>query len=235
MAMNMAAAAGGVAARVAMDRLANWWSSPGGSYSGGAAYNMGPLRQALPPSNARARGRGGRRGRGRGRGRGRRGGGEPGVNTRGGAKIVIRDTEIIGEVSQGLKYYQFNPSPEEMPRLKAYEQMYGRYRFKYVNIAYKSGSGTATAGNIGMGILVGPYNKVVTAEKISKLRPYLFTPAWKNGSLTVGADIDPSKWMVCGDNTVDGTAFTLYINASAASIGVVQVSYEIEFDQPKPF
>lgn len=219
--MNLAAAAGGTAARVAVDRLVNWWSAPGGGTQ--RPFDMGQMAQALVPSNAN-QARGGRRG----------GGGGGGGTTRGGSKIVVRDTEIISGLVKGLTTHEFNPSGG-LPRLQKYEEMYGRYRIRYMNIAYKAGVGMAVEGNVGMGVLVGPKRAAVTADKVSALRPYVFTPAWKSATISLGNDIDPAKWMVCGDGTVDGVAFTLYINASAASLGVLQVSYEVEFDQPQPF
>lgn len=235
--MNLAAAAGGTAANVAINQLANWWNRPAQTYSSGP-YNMGQMAQALPPSNAQARGgrgrgRGGRGQRGRRRGRGS-GGVNQGVSTRGGAKILVRDTEVISAIPDGLSTYVFNPAPE-LPRLKRYEEMYGRYRIKYMNIAFKAGVGTATTGNVGMGILVGPKNVTVTKDKISALRPYVFTPGWKSATMSIGADIDTARWMICGDDTIDGVAFTLYVAAAGASLGVLQISYEVEFDQPKPF
>lgn len=229
--MNLAAAAGGTAARVAADRIVRWWESP--APRAPVSYNMAQMASALP-SNARARGRG-RRGR-RGGGRGRQGG-QPsqGVRTRGGSDIVVRDTEIIGPVKKGLTVYAFNPGTDGMVRLSAHEKMYGRYRTRYMNISYKSGSGTATAGNVWVGVLIGAKNDSVTAGSVGRLRPSFYVPAWKNESLTLGRDIDMSRWMKCGDVTDDGTTFCLYVDSTADALGVLQCSYEVEFQQPRPF
>lgn len=233
-ALNLAAAAGGAAARVAMDRLSGW-----AVRAPQPLNTMGEMRVALPrPGPSRGRGRG-RRGRGR-RGRGARQGGQPpaGVSTRGQGMSVATDTEILVSVAQGFKAYVFNPSPPELVRLKAMEQMYTRYRVRYVNVAYKSTSGTATAGSVAVGIAAGPQlpaDMVKDATTIMKLRPSFVVPAWKNDSLTIGADIDLGRYMLCGDKTPDGVAFTLYVNSTAADLGMIQVSYRVEFTQPKPF
>lgn len=235
-ALNLAAAAGGAAARVATDtvtrRISNWMRNEPQS-----PYNMGQMRQALPQVGpTRGRGRG-RRGRGR-RGRAGRQGGQPaqGTQTRGQGMSVARDTEVLVSVAEGLKTYVFNPSPEELVRLKAMEAMYTRYRVRYVNVSYKSGSGTATAGNVAVGIAAGPAIEAVkTATDVLKLRPSFYVPAWKNESLSIGADIDLGRYMLCGNTSADGVAFTLYVYSTAANLGLIQVSYNVEFTQPKPF
>lgn len=238
MAMNVAAAAGGMAARVATDRAMNWISSQFRTPAQNP-YDMRGMQLALPSNAPVARGgarrrRGARRGR---RGAGRQGG-QPrqGINTRGGATIVVRDTEVIGVVPTTLKGYNMNPGVTETPRLKQYESMYARYRIRYMNVAYKSTSGTATSGSVAVGIMSGPTDpNVKNQDTILKLRPAFVTPAWKTDSLTVGREIDTSKWMMCGDGTSDGIALTIYAMATAAGLGMLQVSYEIEFDQPRPF
>lgn len=231
-ALNLAAAAGGTAANVALNRFGNWMSQ-----SAQPLNNMGQMRQALPNVQTPQRGRGrGRRGRGR-RGQGRPGG-QPrsGVQTRGGEVSVCQGTEVLGAVAQGFKTYIFNPSPDELTRLKAMEKMYTRFRVKYVNVAYKSGSGTATAGNVAVGVAVGPAQaEIKDATTVMKLRPSFFVPAWKNASLTVGADIDLGRYMLCGDDKADGVAFTLYVYSTAANLGMLQVSYKVEFSHPRPF
>lgn len=227
----MAAAVGGAAARAAVDRFGNWLASPS------PAYNMQAMRQALPgPSQRTTRGRA--RGRGR-RGRGRRGrqGGQPsqGINTRASTSIVVRDTEVIGAPTGAIQQIVFNPGCEGTPRLTAFEKMYRRYRMKYCNIAFKSGSGTATAGNVAIGVAVGPPLSVVKSKDlILKLKPSFYVPAWKNESLTLGADIDLSRFMLCGDTSADGVAFTLYVFGQQDA-GMIQVSYEVEFSHPIPF
>lgn len=231
MALNLAAAAGGAAARVATDRLAGWLAGP--SPSRQPLQTMGQMAQALPSNTQRVRGRG----RGRRSRRGNRQGAQPrqGVNTRGGVSITIRDTELCGTVDGTFQTLSFNPGIDGTPRLKAFERMYKRYRFRYISIAYKSGSGTATPGNVWVGVLPGPVDKAVTEANIGNLKPSFFVPAWKNDSMTLGRDIDTARWMLCGDNTIDGVAFTLYVHGSAANLGVLQVSYEVEFDMPRPF
>lgn len=240
-AMNLAAAAGGAAARVATDRLANWMS--GMSLT---PATPGPSRVVIPnpPSNAIARG-GARRGRGRGRRRGRRPNrqaGQPaqGAAAKGGSIVRMRDTEIVA-LSATTFVLEFNPAVDAMPRLAAHEKMYTRYRYRYVNIAFKSTSGTATDGSIVIGIASGPALYSTTGDnkldrdKILKMKPMIVVPAWKNDTIAVGAQIDASRWMFCGDTTRDGVAFTVYVDTTATKIGVLQISYDIEFDFPRPF
>lgn len=201
----------------------------------GVPYNMNAMRLALPPVTPRARG-GVRQRRGRGRG-GQRPGSQPsaGVNqTRAGSVITVRDTEYL-EIKGKFHAYQMNPSTTDFPRLEQMGKMYKRFRFKYCNVAYRSGSGTATAGSVTVGIMSGPQDGNVTGDRIIKLRPSFFVPAWKNDSLTLGSDIDIQKWLLCDDASADGVAFTIYVNATAESLGLLQVSYEVQFDQPRPF
>lgn len=234
--LTLAAAAGGSAARAAVDRAANWLVSPR------QPYNMQAMVQALPrPSNANARGRG-QRGRGRGRGRRpqvvNRPGGQPsaGTQTRSGANIILQDTEILGAVKAGsLAVYAFNPAPKELTRLYTHSKMYRRYKIFYMNISYKPGVGTATDNNIAMGIAVGPrIASVKDQDTVVKLRPMAYCPGWKAFNLTVGSDIDLSRYMLCGDETADGIAFCLYVFGTAQS-GLIQISYKVELSHPIPF
>lgn len=122
-----------------------------------------------------------------------------------------------------------------MPRLAAHAKMYRRYRIRYMNITYTSASGTATTGKIALGTCVGPLLKDVdSVDKILKLRPNLALPAWKSGSISIGSDVDTSRYMLAGDTTADGIAFTLYVQGDKG-IGLIKVSYSVEFSQPRPF
>lgn len=234
--MNLAAAAGGAAARVAVDRAAQWWNTPPPQNPPPSTnpFLTAPLQAALPRGGRRRRGN---RGRGRRPQAGRRTGGQPSAGlTSSGSLIIVRDTEVLGAVTGKLQTYAMNPSPTEMPRLTAFSKMYARFRIKYMNVSYVSGSGTATTGNLSVGILAGVADKtVVDQSTIMKLRPSFFTPAWKSATISLGADIDLQRYMLCNDATADGVAFTLYIMSSVASIGVIKVSYEVEFSQPRPF
>lgn len=228
--MNLAAAAGGAAARVIANRAQAAFNNYMAPAPAQQPYNFRGMRNALP--------RGNRRGRGRGRRpQVAKTGGQPSAgvsNTRSSTKIVVRDTETFA-TPEKFTAYSFNPSCDKMPRLKQHENMYKRYRIRYMNIAYRSGSGTATEGNISFGIEGGVKDDKVTAENVMALRPSFFTPAWKNDTMSLGSDIDIARWMICGDATTDGVAFTLYVNPTAAKIGMIQISYEVEFDQPRPF
>lgn len=234
--MNLAAAAGGAAARVAVDRAVNYLTRPAPPPRRGRnqSFAMQSIAAALPVTPvARGRGRG-RRGRAR---RGMRPGGQPssGISSPSGANLVIRDTEILGTLSGQLQVFQFNPAVEQMPRLKQYENMFQRYRYKFVNIAYKSGSATNVAGNIAMGIAPGPRLTTVTDQStIMKLKPAFYCPIWKNETLNVGKNIDSQKFMFCGNDSADGVSFTLYV-LGLKDGGMIQVSYEVEFAFPKPF
>lgn len=131
--------------------------------------------------------------------------------------------------------FLMNPAPEAMPRLAKMAAMYRRYRFRYCNISYKSGSGTSTAGNVAIGVCAGPkLDSIKDQGHVMKLRPSIYVPAWKNDSFSMGRDIDTSKFMICEDNTIDGVAFALYVHGTKG-VGMVQVSYEVEFSQPHPF
>lgn len=243
---NLAAAAGGAAANVLVNRGAQYLSGygaprypppPGPPPPGPSYYDMSGMQAALPRGRGRRRrGRGGR-GRGRGRPQAVRTGGQPasGISTRSGATVVFQDTEILGAPTGTLQAFQFNPSAPGLVRLEQQEKMYGRYRIKYFNISFKSGSATNVAGNVALGILVGVKNDAVkTQADVLKLKPSFYVPAWKNETMTVGGLIDSQRYMMCGDTTNDGVSFTLYVYGTK-DVGMIQVSYRVEFAYPHPF
>lgn len=189
---------------------------------------MQSLARALPPPGR------GRRGWG---GRGRQG--LPPITNAmsgpGGAVVVVRDTEFLLQLDGKLQSYQLNPSSPEMVRLAAQEKAYSRYRIRYLNVAYKSLTSTATAGSVSVGVLVGPKSTLVASQNdIMKLRPSFSIPVWKNDTISVGSQIDSSRYMFCGDTTADGIACTIYVFGTKDA-GIVQVSYEVELAYPKPF
>lgn len=237
--MNLAAAAGGAAARVAVDRVTNYLAGPSRSRPARRVntrvFQMTPIMNALPVTPV-ARGRGARRRLRRGRGAGRPGGQPPsGISSPSGSSIVIRDTEVIGALNGKLQVFSFNPGVDATPRLKQFEAMYQRYRFKFVNISFKSGSATNVSGNIAMGIAPGPpISAVKDQDTIMKLKPAFYCPIWKNDTINVGRNIDSQKFMYCGDTSADGVSFTLYVMGLTGG-GMIQVSYEVEFAYPKPF
>lgn len=123
-----------------------------------------------------------------------------------------------------------------MPRLAKFEDMYERYRFNYVNIAYKSGSGTATTGNVAVGVLSGKVNSnVKDLDTILKLKPAFFVPVWKNDSLTLNKFINGQMTLHTGLSDNDSVAFTLYTYTGTDSPGMLSISYSVEFSFPKPF
>lgn len=236
--MNLAAAAGGALARAGVDYLGNRIQQ---------AYRPPPIQQpspyyfnqmaaALPRARGRGRGRG-RRGRGRGRGQARSVG-QPnsGIGTTGSGHITIVDTEVLGAPPTTLTAYQFTPSHSSLPRLSAHAKMYERYKINYFNISFRSGSSTNVAGNISIGVSPGPkLAAVVDQATILKLKPSFYVPAWKNESLSIGKSIDTQKFMHVGRDDEDGISFTLYVKASAANLGMLQVSYSVQFAYPVPF
>lgn len=237
--LNLAAAAGGAASRVAVNAAMNYLSTPRAPMQPRRRprpFNMQPMMAALPPpgpSNAQARGPRRRRRQQAGRAKP-----SAGVNTSNGSIMTISDTEVIGLVGKPIASFAFNPSISNLPRLTAHAKMYRRYRFKSLTISYKPGVGTATTGNLAFGIAVGaPMSTAVVKDidTILKLRPSCYVPGWKAASFKIGSDIDLSRYMLCNDNTADGVAFTLYTAASVADLGLLQVSYNIEFSHPIPF
>lgn len=205
-----------------------------------------PVQQVVQPSPVAppvmVRGRGRPRGRGRGRGRGVRARRFAGPDTRGSGLLTYRDTELF-PVANGFTSYQFNPAADGMPRLKQQELMYSRYVIKYMNITYKPGTSAMTPGNVTFGISIGPKQTAIKDKaSILTIRPAQSVPVWKSSTITVGKNIDTSRYMLAGDNTVDGVAFTLYVFAvegddptKTAPTGLIQVSYEVEFSFPRPF
>ena len=182
-----------------------------------------------------------RRGRGRGRGRGR----PRNQSTRNtniprpgpsGSKVIITDTEVLGTPLAKLAAFEFNPAPAGLTRLANLAKMYERYRFHYINISYKATSPTTQQGQLAMGVMPGQKSdKVKSNDEIVKLRPMVICPPWKSDSMSLGRNIDSQRYMHVGRAGDDGVSFTLYVNASAANMGVIQISYRIEFEYPSPF
>lgn len=149
--------------------------------------------------------------------------------------LTITDSEFLLALDGKLQTYQFNPANDSMPRLAQFSKMYERYRILRMNIAYKSGSSTNTAGNIAFGVLTGTKQATITGQDtIMKLRPNVYVPIWKNASLTVPPSIDSSRYMHCDGLDDTSIAFTLYVNGTAKG-GMIQVSYSVQFAYPRPF
>lgn len=221
------------------------------------AYNR--WMEPPPPAPVPMRGRGGRRGRGRiparrftqpsnpqvgrGRARGMGGGGGMGRITTGlaggtgGSNLIIRDTEVLMTPNSKLSVLVFNPFPDQAVRGANFEKMYTRFRFRYINIAYKATTSAATAGCVTVGVLVGvKLTTITTADHILKLRPAFRTAVWRSDTLSLGNQIDSQRFMLCRGADNDSTAFCLYVMASDdAANGSIQISYEIEFAFPNPF
>jgi hypothetical protein len=145
------------------------------------------------------------------------------------------DTEVVGTIKATLTTYQFNPAGG-MARLTAMSKLYRRFRIVSFKFTYASGSGTATTGNLAMGILAGPpITEVKLASDILKLTPSVYVPAWKNATIAVGRNIDSQKWLYTNTADADGVAFTLYAIGSAADLGIIRATYNVQFSYPKPF
>lgn len=234
--LNLAAAAGGAAARQGLNALgqaaSNWWSGGRGRRRRRQPpVNMQPLLQALPPAGAPPN-----RGRGRSRRR-RRGPQSPAMTmgATGSGRIVVSDSECIS-VTSTLNVVQLNPADDDLPRLKQWGKVYERYRLTSLRLEYVPLSGTATTGAIFITILPGPKRTDVKDEgTIAKCQPLLVRPAWKAGTLRAGANLEAQRFMHCGDTSADGVVATIYIKSTASAIGLVRVHYTVEFAFPHPF
>lgn len=238
--MNVAAAAGGAAARQGINYLTNRLNTaaPIQNVQPSSSFNMAPMVAALPRRGRRWRSRGRGRGAARGGRAQARSAGQPnsGISTIGGGRVTVIDTEFLVTPTKALQAFQFMPHVAELPRLTAHANMHERYRINYFNISYKSGSSTATKGNVAIALSPGVKNaKVTDMDTVLKIRPSMFLPAWKNETLNVGRLIDSQRFMHVGKNDLDGVSFTLYIIASDVDLGKIQCSYSIEFAYPVPF
>nr|QQP18789.1 hypothetical protein 2 [Soybean thrips tombus-like virus 4] len=183
-----------------------------------------------------------RRGRGRGRGQGRARVPRPTapIGTQGSGVVTVVDTEMfapIGFVTGVINVMQFNPGHSKLPRLNRQAGMYERYRVVYVTVKFVPAVATTTTGSLYFSICPGPSQTAVkTADDILKLRPSRCVAVWQSATINMGQAIDTQRYMVCGDTSVDGTAFTLYYQyGNTAAGGHFQVSYKIEFAYPKVF
>lgn len=191
---------------------------------------MQPMLSALP-QQAPARARRGSRGRGNRRGRG-----GMAMGAAGSGKITVTDSEIVALADDKLVTMELNPGCAQLPRLAQYETMYERYRITRVTVAYEPLSGAATEGNIAVAILPGPKNsKVVDWASIAKCQPNMMRPAWKPGQIRAGPALDAQRFMHAGVTSEDGVAFTIYAKPSKANIGLLRVTYSVEFAFPRPF
>lgn len=153
-----------------------------------------------------------------------------------GSSIRVVDTEYLTVPSTTLNQMQFNPAPPDLARLEQFSKMYHRFKINRITVHYEPGVGTATTGNISMGICVGPpLGNITTSAHIMKLTPSCFVPAWKSGSITVGRDIDIGRYMICGGTGDTSVACTLYTLASAANLGLFRVTYDVSFSYPVNF
>ncbi|UHM27516.1 MAG: coat protein [Sanya tombus-like virus 3] len=238
--MNLAAAAGGAAAREGLNyvggAIGNYFRGGRGARRGRGrgAYNMQPLYQAMPvpvptaPPRRRRRGGGGRRGSR----------GTANQATGGGQITVVRGQENVITLNKGtawaIQAWEFNCSAPA--RLAATSKAYERYRVRRVTIKYCSGSGQATPGSIAIGYHAGVKNaKVDSQDTILKLSPCRFTPAWKDVQLVIGPGIDAQRWMHVGRTDEDGISFTFYAMGSGDATGRIIVDYEVELAYPVPF
>lgn len=233
--LNLAAAAGGAAARQGLNALGsglqNWWQQPSGGARPrprrrAAQLSVAPLLQALPAPPQRRR----RRGRGRGRGPG-----APSVGAVGAGRVVVTDSELIA-VPAALIAAEMNPGADILPRLLAHSKIYERYRFIRVVVAYEPLSGMATSGSIAVTLSPGKKNAAIKdMATILKCQPCLARPSWKAGTLRAGARLDAQRWMHSEQADNDGISFTLYAIGSAANLGYLRVTYTVEFAFPHPF
>lgn len=166
----------------------------------------------------------------------------------GGSHVIFQDTEVLGTPTKtGLYTLEFNPgscknTPSgantlEATRLNYEAAKYNRFRIRYVNIAYKGTTSTYTTGQATLGIMAGPSDSSVkTASDIQKLRPLWVGPVWKNGSISVGQDIQSQlSYLTSKAGDFDGVPFTIYFQQSNDSAcGVLEISYLVEFSFPKP-
>lgn len=192
---------------------------------------MAPLLQALPPLST-ANGNRGRRRRRTARNRGRP---AAGLNLSA-ATTTVRGKEFLGAPTATLQTLAFTGAFSGSTRLLATAKTFSRYRIKNLKIWFESGVGMATTGNVSFGISPGTLNaNVKDADTILKLNPSTFTPGWKSAGFIVGQEIDMQKWYITNSTDADGTAFCLYIIASAEKLGQISVTYDIEYSMPNPF
>lgn len=211
-------------------------------------------------NGARARGGGGRGRRVRGRRRNQQQRGEPmptaqprqtfqpalGVRARGAGHILFQDAEVIGALAN--KFYSIRFCPGQIKdivsgttavtfdatRLNYEAAKFERYCIKYVNISFKSTASTTTEGQVILGILPGPNDSTITAANVTKLRPMEVGPAWRSFSISVGREVQAQPYLYCNGTDADSVAFTIYLNSTASSPGVLQLAYMVEFAFPKP-
>lgn len=152
----------------------------------------------------------------------------------------IRDSEVIATLSGALQVFNFSPSAgkDATPRLFARAQMFERYRFVSFRAEYCPGVGTATAGNVAIGIAPGKtIAAVVDQATILKLKPSNYTPTWKATSVQLGRLIDAQRFMhVNTEKSTDDdeVSFTLYLFGTKGG-GMIRISYHVQLAYPVPF
>lgn len=152
------------------------------------------------------------------------------------ALLRVRDTEFLGLVSTGFSTLEFNPGNTKTPRLAAFEKMYTRYRIISITLTYVPSTSTYSTDNISYGVASGPINTDIKgADTIMRLKPAHMRPAYTTSNIKLNRSIMSQPWLYCGDNSRDGVAFVLYLNASGNNLGHFTVTYDIEFTNPRPF
>lgn len=137
------------------------------------------------------------------------------------------DTESFVPSTTTLDYKTF--PFQNVERMKAFRNLYGKYMIHSVVIKAQGLAGSAATGTVAYGVLVDGHSSAVTENNLSALRPYRTHHGSKSSSIKLTHDIQLSKWM-----DSDNPAFTLYFKLSAASIISFQITYDVSFASPRP-
>nr|QZZ63383.1 hypothetical protein [Leuven Tombus-like virus 3] len=154
----------------------------------------------------------------------------------GASSVRVRDTEFLGMVKKDLTTFVFNPAPDSLPRLASFEKMYTRYRVINLTVSYLPSTSTYSTDNVTLGVNPGPkLPEVKDAETIMRLKPSFMRPVYQSASIRLTSSTMPQPWLYCSDDTRDGVFIVLYVYATAGSLGHFNVTYDIEFSNPRPF
>ncbi|WAK79900.1 MAG: capsid protein [Tombusviridae sp.] len=152
------------------------------------------------------------------------------------AMLRVKDTEYLGLIPKGFKTFAFNPGNSSTPRLAAFEKMYTRYRVHNMLITYVPSTSTYSTENVAYGVASGPVNAdIKDSDTIMRLKPAHMRPAYITSNIRIAANIMAQPWLYCSDDTRDGVAFVLYVNATGANLGHFTLTYDLELTNPRPF
>lgn len=149
--------------------------------------------------------------------------------------VMLNDVEVLPVTEKDKLFVcSFCPGKTGLVRLDHEASKFKRWSLIRVNITYQPTASLGDSGAFTYGILPGPKDNSVTAEKIVQLRPFQKHALWKSSSITVSANIMVQQHMYTNGNSEDHVGFCIYILTSDNTLGLLRISYQVALNYPEP-